>query len=172
MPSSKLVYCIFPNLPALVGLTSEGPKTCELKFFDSVLTLWAQPEIVSALKAFDGKPRRLFMDVVELGFGEFLDKIGLPEGVTPSDWFRASMLRYFVLARSEVVLYHVDSNVQAPEIMLANMADIPIVGVSERYSMEPVLRSLLHVILNPHVHTIIGVLEALVSLRSDRVDDK
>ncbi len=113
--------------------------------------------------------RRVRKGVVEHGEStpmDFFTAMGLWDAesarILPStDSEKETLARLYVLSRSDVMLIDLD-NTNCPEMWLAASAGIPIIGVTTRYTLYPVVASLMTVIVQPNTDVILRCIGGLV----------
>lgn len=160
--SPSVVFCVFPHIEWLVSISVSAGSG--LRFYDSAKLPQQQPTHNWQRTLSKIKPRggHLFPEEVSLGFEEFLAKIQVNPDERPEDSHRASIIRYYVLARSSAFLVHLDVGVNSPEMMLASLAGIPIVGVSERYVFSPQVINLVDILVKPQREFIVAAIRGAI----------
>lgn len=143
----------------MTGLDLSG-----LFLYDRDITLgkiWSQDDILF-LDSIEPK-KAPFPEVISLDIESFLGQLNLKYDEIPQDSERAQYLRFYILARSKCMLVHLDMDVHCPEMMIANLAGIPVIGVSEKYNMSPMVRGAIDVIVNPVRDNILSVVRSMVN---------
>ena len=152
----NIVYCAFPNVDkALIGTDLSG-----LFMYDRDITMGQAGIDNSTLNSIEPK-KSPFPDVISLDVESFLEGLQLAPDDIPQDSERAQYLRFYVLARSSCLLVHLDMGIPCPEMMIANLVGIPVIGVSERHSMSPMVRGCVDVIVNPVRANILAVVRSM-----------
>ena len=152
----SIVYCVFPNIDkALIGMDLSG-----LLMYNRDVTMGQagiDPYILNSIE-----PKQApFPDMMSLDVESFLSVLQLASDDIPQDSERAQNLRLYVLARSSCLLVHLDIGAPCPEMMIANLVGIPVIGVSERYNMSPMVRGCVDVIVNPIRSNILAVVRSM-----------
>jgi len=149
---------IYSNLNGLNTILGDG-----FIVFDCAVPLEHQ---LAALSDMPATPR---WDVPVVGVEGPLEGL-LDEGKTfPEDSQGAALLYYWALSRCSMMVAALDG-VVPPEIQLASMAGIPILGVTMRHVQHPVVHSVLAATVAPNQGVIRALVNALVlsvSVRSD-----
>ena len=105
---------------------------------------------------------KVFSEVVSKPWLDFLGELDLGPDMIPEDAERAQLIRFYVLARSSCLLVHLDMVQHCPEMVLANMVDIPVIGVTEKYNLSPMVRGHVDMIVNPTVRFITAAVRTCV----------
>lgn len=157
---APIVYAIFPNIGAITG--------DRFLVYDSIRSLRTQPLVHEALQ--HAKPSTALPHTdLGLPWSSFWEHLGVSSIEDPVDSEKRALIQYYILARSGVVVYHLDVDITAPEVQLASFMRIPIIGVTKRFLIPPTLHALLQVVVQPHQATINEVMDAVlrVNYRQD-----
>jgi len=104
------------------------------------------------------------VEEARLSWADLQNALHLPEGELPLDGPREAVLQYWCLQRcSAVMLYleHPDQSILSV-LQLATLARIPIIGVSSRYHVDPVISSMLSILVKPETSLLLRVLSAIL----------
>jgi hypothetical protein len=164
VPRVHIIFCVFPNIGWITSILD--PKKSPLFFYDMAKLPhqdphWNFPDVPPK-----NTGEGLFPEEVALGYEEFLAKIEVGNGNAPEDAHRASLIRYYMLARSSAFLIHLDAGVNSPEMMLAHLSGIPIIGISERYIFSPQVMSIVDILVKPRRELIIAAIHGVLSSAS------
>lgn len=151
---NPVVYCAFPKPHLIVG----GPY----QIYDRDHLFYQHDGFSEHLDRIKPLMRGMPQEVQRQS-NDFLSYLGLEEGMSPQDASRAWLVRMYVLARSSCMVVHLDMIHHVPEMTLANMAEIPVVGVTEKHNIHPCLRQSLDIVVNPVQRHIVSVIKGIVN---------
>ena len=77
----------------------------------------------------------------------------------------ASWIRQYIMMRSDIMVAELDANaLGACDVYMASVFGVPIIGITQSFSLPPVLHSAIQVQIKPHRETMIAVLYGLLDV--------